>query len=38
MTLAELYEEQGDLEKAVEQYQEAADMFSGEVSIILHLF
>lgn len=31
VTLAELYEEQGNLEKAVEQYQIAADMFSGEV-------
>ena len=30
MTLAELYEEQGNLEKAVEQFQLAADMFSGE--------
>ena len=37
MTLAELYEEQGNLEKAVEQYQLAADMFSGEVSKPLYV-
>ncbi|KAG8187280.1 hypothetical protein JTE90_019169 [Oedothorax gibbosus] len=30
MTLAELYEEQGNLQRAVDEYQKAADMFSGE--------
>ncbi|KAF8787996.1 beta-soluble NSF attachment protein-like [Argiope bruennichi] len=30
MTLAELYEEQGNLQRAVEEYQKAADMFTTE--------
>ncbi|XP_035204535.1 beta-soluble NSF attachment protein-like [Stegodyphus dumicola] len=30
MTLAELHEEQGNLEKALEEYQTAADLFTGE--------
>ncbi|GBM26548.1 hypothetical protein AVEN_170971-1, partial [Araneus ventricosus] len=30
VTLAELYEEQGNFQRAVEEYQKAADMFTVE--------
>lgn len=38
MTLAELYEEQGNLQRAIDEYQKAADMFSAEVRTISCMF
>ncbi|GFR07987.1 TPR_REGION domain-containing protein [Trichonephila clavata] len=38
MSLAEQYEEHGNLQRAVDEYQKAADMFKAEVSTYLVLF